>query len=178
MRPERLLLPAALLVAAVAAGLIVGCAAKHYLATVPKEPPPVTQPASRPAGTAEDAPPAPLPAGPVAPADQKAYDEALALISRGEYTPARVSLVRLLGRFEQARSPRHTATTMFWLGYVAEKQRRWADARDWYRRLNDRFGGSRPARQGLKRLAELDRTAPGPNAPAATTQPTSRPAWR
>jgi len=118
--------------------------------------------------------PAPLPEAPVAPADQQAFDEALARISRREYDRSRPALARLLGQFEQARSDRHVAATMFWLGYVAEKQQRWSDARAWYRRLNDRYPDSRPARQGLRRLDDLDRNAPGDT----TTAPASRPAER
>ncbi len=84
-----------------------------------------------------------------------ALDETLTLIAQLRYADAAERLERLINTYEALGREDQAAEATFWLGYVRQKQGRYDEAAQQYRRVLDRWPDSIPARQARRHLNRL-----------------------
>lgn len=108
--------------------------------------------------------PAPGPGRDASPQDLAAYDEAQALVARGQYAEAEARIGPLAGAFEAAGDRARTAEALFWAAYCREKQGRPDEAARGYEAVVRGYPETPASRQASARL-DLRRPAPGPGGP-------------
>ncbi len=105
-----------------------------------EDPPPTTQPISRPG-----------------PAAMKLYNEALAHAGQLEYAQAIRQFLLLLEQFRRDGHDHYAARTLFWLGFCYEKQSNATQAQAAYRRILRDYPQSDVASRARDKLVQMQR---------------------